>query len=243
MGRQLISLPFLVMAAWSCTLVWLSYEHQYQLFLAPKFSFLVYTGLFLSLIYTVRIYAARFRTGKDQTIKGIILFLPVLFIISTGDNTLGNFALSKRSMAPLVTESSPGKTSDPAVSEPLPDPLPERLPNELPLISISELLKDWESYKGKRISVEGLFTKSVSDQDDKLSAVYRYLVNCCAADAMPVGVITRLETDIDLKDEDWVRISGKVYVDKLDAYDVIYMALEHIEKKEKPSKSAPYIYQ
>lgn len=239
MGRQLISLPFLVMAAWSCTLAWLSYNQQYQLFLAPKFSFLVYTGLFMSLVYTVRIGTTLFRTGKDQMIKGMILFLPVLFIFSTGDNTLGNFALSKRSMAPLATESSPGKTKAPTVLEPLLDPLS----NDLPLIPISKLLSDWDSYKGKRISVEGLFTQSVSDQDEALSAVYRYLVNCCAADAMPVGIITRVGIDIDLKDEDWVRISGQVYADKLDGYDVIYMALEYIEKKEKPSKSAPYIYQ
>jgi len=221
------------MTAWCLTLVWLCHDNQYQLFIAPKFGFLIYISMALSLMFVLGIAKVNVLNRIDQSIKGMILVLPVLFIFSAGENTLGSFALSKRIMKPLQTDSiqelgvSPPPSTDAA--------------KEFHLVSISKLVRSWDTYNGKRISVEGLFSESVIDQKN-LSAVFRYYISCCAADAMPVGVFIRHQKDTDIKNNDWVRVSGKVYMETMDEYEVIYMDVENIEKREKPSKNAAYIY-
>lgn len=107
MVRRLISLPFLVMTAWALTLAWLLGDMRFQLFLAPKFKVLIYAGAALSLLFAL---GAADRPGgkqRDHIVKGLFLLLPILFIFSAGDSTLGNFALSKRGVSPVQTAGSP----------------------------------------------------------------------------------------------------------------------------------------
>lgn len=240
MVRHLISLPFLVMAAWTAVLAWLLYDLNYQLFLSPKFGFLVYISMALCLLFALSLTTlgrnANTHKPGDQLIKGLILLLPVLFIFSAGENTLGNFALSKRAITPLRTNTS-------QEAPPLPEATtPGAETGEFPLVSISQLVRNWDGYNGKSISVEGLFSETIMDHEE-LSAVFRYFINCCVADAMPVGVFMSRKEDAGLKNDDWVRISGSVRMDQLDGYDIIFMEVAAVEKRKKPSKNAAYIFE
>ena len=113
--------------------------------------------------------------------------------------------------------------------------------NAPPLVSISKLMRNWNAYDGKRVTVDGVFSKTVVDQEG-LSAVFRYFITCCAADAVPVGIFIPQQANTKIKSDDWVRVMGKVHIAKMDEYDVISMELETIEKREKPSKNAAYIF-
>ena len=95
-----MGISIMVILKWfAMTLGWLSHDNQYQLFLAPKFGFLIYISMAFFLIFALGMARVKVRTGIDHCIKGMILLLPVLFIFSVGENTLGNFALSKRTGA------------------------------------------------------------------------------------------------------------------------------------------------
>jgi uncharacterized membrane protein YcgQ (UPF0703/DUF1980 family) len=59
---------------------------------------------------------------------------------------------------------------------------------------------------------------------------------------MPVGVFMAGKQDSGIKDNDWVMAGGRVAYRKIDGYDVIFMTVERLEKKKKPSKNAVYIY-
>nr|NJM03276.1 hypothetical protein [Desulfobacula sp.] len=72
--------------------------------------------------------------------------------------------------------------------------------------------------------------------------VFRYLVSCCAADALPLGVIITKDPGREIRDNDWVRITGVVREDMMDGVPAIFMNLEQIEKKPLPYKSAVYLY-
>lgn len=239
MVRRLMSLPFMVMAAWTGVLGWLLYNDNYQLLLAPKFGFLVCISMVLSLLYAACLGTAGIQTGNGHRTKGLILALPILFIFFAGENTLGNFALSKRTISPLQT--NPLQGTGPETSAP--EPLSNAAPADLPLVSISTLVRNWDAYDGKRVRVEGLFSPSVSGHEE-LSAVFRYFINCCAADAMPVGFVfpSLPDTDTGPKENDWVMTGGKVHMGELDGYALIHMDIEFIEKKEKPSKNAAYMF-
>lgn len=234
-----------VLLAWTGALAWLLTDDRYQLFLAPRFVFLIHASLAVSLLFVIGSFKSGLSAGKDQFIKGLILLLPLLYIASAGDSTLGNFALSKRTLVgpvqqgPAVQPDAEASTDqaqgiDGAGSNPSSAPPP--------LVSLGDLVRQWDLYNGKTVSVEGLYSASVVDHPE-LSAVFRYFINCCAADAMPVGVFLAADADRDLADDDWVRITGRVSSDKLDGFDVIRMDLDAIERRVMPDKNAAYIFE
>lgn len=237
MARRLISFPFLVMLAWTVFLGWLLKDSQYQLFLAPKFGFLIYLSFFLSIAYLLSLGVKKIENRTDHFLKGMILILPILFSVLAGESTLGHFALSKRIIAPVQTGSTQPLEPEPPEASPTSGPKE----NGIPLVSISQLVRNWEAHNGKRISVEGLFSESVADHAE-LSAVFRYFITCCVADAMPVGVFLANPKEAGLKNDDWVRVSGTVRMDQLDGYDIILMEMESIEKRQMPSKNAAYLF-
>jgi putative membrane protein len=233
-----MGISIMVILKWfAMTLGWLSHDNQYQLFLAPKFGFLIYISMAFFLIFALGMARVKVRTGIDHCIKGMILLLPVLFIFSVGENTLGNFALSKRTIKPMQTDSV--QNSFPEISPP--QPIEDPAGQTMPLVSISHLIRNWDAYDGKRITVDGLFSETVVGQES-LSAVFRYFISCCAADAIPVGIFIPRQKGSGMKNDDWVRVAGRVHMTKRDDYDVIFMELESIEKREKPSKNATYLF-
>lgn len=237
MVRKLISLPFWIMTAWGLTLGWLCYDNNYQMFLAPKFDFLIYTSMVLSLLFALGITREKIKIGIDHSIKGMILLLPVLYIFSTGEQTLGNFALSKRTIKPMQTDSGQNPSSKISPVHLLEDTAAQ----SPPLVPISKLMRNWDTYDGKRITVDGLFSETVVNQEG-LSAIFRYFITCCAADAIPVGFFIPQQVNTKIKSDDWVRVMGKVHMVKMGEYDVISMELETIEKRDKPSKNAAYLF-
>jgi len=252
MVRRLICLPCLALSAWTLTLGWLIVDDRYTHFLAPKFQLLVYTGALLSLLFTLGAALQPQESTRNQLVRGLILILPILFILSAGDATLGNFAMSKRGISsgrnvPSAPKSETPQTPDPAAPQTplaasLPGPPePQAQAGRAMAISISQLIKNWDDYDGKNISVEGIFSQSVVGHDE-LSAVFRYLITCCVADALPVGIFLERAAVEGLDGDDWVRASGRVSKVQLDGYWIIFMAPASVEKQKKPSKNAAYFF-
>jgi putative membrane protein len=227
-----VNLPLLVMIAWIITSGFLLRNDQYQLFLKPQFSVLIYINLIILTLFTVSLFTLKTKLWvTDSLIKGMILLIPALFIFSTGDQTLGGFALSKRTLtSPEKKDAQPALSAvnreDPGTSNP----------------SILELIREWDKYKGSRVTLEGVYFEP-REKDETIAVVFRSLVSCCAADALPLGIVIKKEAAEEIKDNDWVRITGVVQEAVLDDSPVIFMTLERIEKLPLPSKGAVYIYQ
>ena len=222
--------PLTAMTCWILTLVFLLTDDRFHLFLKPKFGILIHISLLISICFALSIIA--FRTPlvvPDSLLKGMILLVPVVFILTAGDRTLGGFALSKRTLvSPEKTGISPGPAAEKQdeTSEP----------------SILKLVQEWDRYKDTRVTLEGVYYEP-REKDETLAVVFRYLVTCCAADALPLGVIIKKEPAREIRDNDWVRVTGVVSQETLDGIAAIFMALERIEKIPLPSKSAVYLYQ
>ena len=225
-----MSMPLVVMVLWIIALGFLINGDQYTLFLKPEFGILIYISLLICSLFAASLLISKIKHHvQDAMVKGMITLLPILFILSTGDNTLGGYALSKRTLvSPQKTDSRP------------PGPIRGN-ESETGDISISRLTREWEKYKGSKVSIEGLFHEPMGNDKD-MAIVFRYFVTCCAADALPVGVIIKKENIQQIKNNDWVRVTGVVREAKIDGFFVIFMDLEQIEKTSMPSKSAVYIY-
>ena len=223
-------MPLAALVIWSAILAWLIMDGNYQLFLTPSFKGLILTSLVIAPALAAGLVFTGLPRQNLSWLKGLILILPVGFILMAGDNTLGEYALRKRGMAPPDlggTESTPADPSDVTDAD--------------GNISISQLVMQFERFEGQQVQIEGLFADRVAEHDE-LSAVYRYLITCCAADAQPVGVFMDHNPELDLKNNDWVRVSGRVNQKTLDGYQVIFMAVDEIKGVEKPDKNAAYIF-
>jgi uncharacterized repeat protein (TIGR03943 family) len=227
-----MNLPLIIMAAWILTSAFLLTDDQYCLFLKPRFGILIHISLFILILFTFSLITLKPKPRiSDSLIKGMILLVPVVFIFSAGDRTLGGFALSKRTLAtPEKTGISPAP-----VAEKQDDP-------EIPGPSILKLVQEWDRYKDTRVTLEGVYYEP-REKDETLAVVFRYLVTCCAADALPLGVFMKNQEVGEIKDNDWVRVTGVVKEETLDGTLVIFMALERIEKIPQPSNGAVYLYQ
>lgn len=221
--------PFAAMACWILTLVFLLTDNRFHLFLKPQFGILIHISLWISIGFALSIIAFSPPPGvRDSLIKGMMLLVPVVFILTAGDRTLGGFALSKRPLA------APETTGQQATS-----PKAEDL--DIPGLSMLTLIQEWDRYKDTRVTLEGVYYEP-REKDETLAVVFRYLVSCCAADALPLGVILKKDPDREIRDNDWVRITGVVREDMMDGVPAIFMSLEQIEKKPLPYKSAVYLY-
>lgn len=230
-------LPALVLSAWFGTMAWLVRDDGFQVFLKPDFKWLVIAGMVISLVLVAGLLSSgisQIPVQKQAWIKGLILLLPIGFIFSAGESTLGEYALSKRVMvAPQKKSSGPATEISPGTADTISDPS---------MVSISSLIREFEKYDGKAVQVEGMFAQAIYGHDE-LSAVFRYFITCCAADAQPVGVFIPRPKNAALENNDWVRVSGKVDMRQMDGYDIIYMAVDTINAAKKPGKNAAYIFE
>ncbi|MFH2057979.1 MAG: TIGR03943 family protein [Pseudomonadota bacterium] len=225
------SMPLAVMGAWIIAFGFLIYNNRYYLFLKPQFGILIYFSLFICSIFAVSfLFSETKHHIQDSMIKGMITLLPIAFIFAAGDNTLGSYALSKRTMA------APQKTTQMSAPEAIKKKTSETLD-----MSISRLTQEWDTVKGSKVSIEGLFYEPVGKNKD-MAIVFRYLITCCAADGRPMGLVIKKDNIQQIKNNDWVRVTGVVHEKKMDGSSVIFMELEHIEKTDMPSKSAAYFY-
>lgn len=111
-----------------------------------------------------------------------------------------------------------------------------------------------EQINEKDVVVEGIVYK---EKDDEKFTLIRFLITCCAADATPIGVEVvykkkeeqklyeetppvpeniELEKKEEFKNEDWVKVKGKVIIEKGKAIIIA----ESVEKINQPPD--PYLY-
>lgn len=224
-----LNMHFLVMIAWITALGFLLYDNRYHLFLKPQFGVLLYTSLFIFILFCISHFFNEPRQqGQNSLVKGMIALLPIVFIFCVHDNTLGGYALSKRVLAPPTIDQRAA-------------PIRNGKETETADISISKLTRKWSRYKNSRVSIEGLFYEPAGINKE-MAIVFRYLMTCCAADAMPVGIVIKKDDILEIKNDDWVKVTGVVREEKIDGNLVIFMDLEKIEKLVMPSKSKVYFY-
>lgn len=232
----------LVLLAWVMTFIYLIWNDNFTLFLKPEFGFLIYAGLIICCLFLFSTFYENMGGNSiSATLNGLIILLPVLFILLTGDQTLSSFALSKRTiMSPGAQLFQSGAAPDAAQDEKTAQK-PDAQMETSSEISLSDLLMSWKIYSGKKVTLQGLFNQSLEDNEN-YALVFKYLISCCAADAIPVGIFVEKKNAIGFKDDDWVRVSGVVTLEKMNGNDVILMSLDSIEKAVKPSKIAAYMF-
>jgi putative membrane protein len=226
----------IVLFIWTLTFSYLIWDDNYTLFIKPSFGFLIYSGLIISVLFAMGSFFDSHESPRSGTeiLNALFILLPVIFIFSAGDKTLNSATLSKRT---LVMPSLLGEASVP------PPEAFDGLETDKEIeTSLSELLRNWKRYSGKRVALDGLFYNAIENEKSN-PMVFKYLISCCAADALPVAIFLENADISSFANDDWVKVAGVVNLKKRNGtHDAIYMTVNSIKKIPKPSKAAAYIF-
>lgn len=198
---------------------------------------------------------SRYLPGAGELAALVLLTIPLVAVAVVPAGQLGAFAAQQKGLT--VADSSDGAPPaqpDEFKADPLPPPPPPELRDATRTLSMREIVyaaaferseEDEQVHSGDTVSVIGFVSRPDPRQPTKVVAT-RFLVTCCVADAMPIGVELRGAGMAGLKDDTWVKVTGQIGWPARDSYDITkgfptpWMTVEGIE--EVPAPEDIYVY-
>ena len=219
-GHPKLWLHSSVFGLWACSLSYLLFTQRYTAFLRPEFGLLLVIALFISVGFLVASLRGERRRKIEMAglMRALVLMLPILYVTIMPKASLGTDSFKKRFIGPVpMTEDWAAESSSPILnvekpSEPSSEKEEEIAQEQLEEATILEILTNHARYQKKRVSVIGMIFHD--EQGKKLylgknkTVLYRFQISCCAADALPFGIIVDSGHVAEFKNDQWVRVEG-----------------------------------
>jgi putative membrane protein len=186
----------------------------------------------------------------SAVLRLLVLLVPILYFVAMPDKMLGNQTFKKRftgiQTETMGRETSSGPWSQAAKDNPETFLIPEKddgLTKKPKEDTIIKIYRDMDAYKGKRVIIKGLF---LSDEQLKPrlggidTVVYRFLINCCAADAIPLPIALVLEETKTFKKDQWVQVDGTFEVREINGNPMPVISKPVIKPIQEPA--VPYMF-
>jgi putative membrane protein len=184
---------------WTGALVWLLVTGRYQVFLRPGFWALLLWAVAILLLFAGTLLASGrgfLMAGKGPApwVRLGVLLLPLVYVLVAQEQPLGSHALGKRFFEPRYMErfAAGGRGG---------------MESENPLVTLLDILQDFKAYEGRKITTLGMVYR-----DDTVPPghflVFRFIIVCCAADAMPAGALVFGGEADSFEQDAWVSVEG-----------------------------------
>lgn len=215
------------LGVWVVGLAWLLSAQRYQRFIAPALWPLPVGALVLGALFLLATY---FRLGRaapharsllTRASQAALLLLPLVYMAGAAQGGLGSAA--------FATRRAPGEL---AIRPRAPRPGPG---GEVELL---DLLTNFEHYMGQRVIVDGMVYRD-ADLPSGEAAVFRFVLTCCAADAIPAAVLVRSPQLAELETDTLVRVAGVPSLTRLNGNDAPLIVAEQVKKIDPPAN--PYL--
>ncbi|MCE3200240.1 TIGR03943 family putative permease subunit [Paenibacillus sonchi] len=191
------------------------------------------------------------RSGLNSVmLYGLFLF-PLLLGFLLPDRSLGSAAAAKKGMslsyiADEAAEHVKFNAASPYLEEfaelagklyaqPVIEVYPEIFSETLGAIDLYK-----QQFEGRTITVTGFLYRESGKSIKPVYAVSRFLVQCCTADATPLGILLDPRTQISLPADTWIEVRGKLRLSSYMGKQVMEIAPESINPVPQPS--TPYVY-
>ena len=226
--RLLEAAPLL---GWAAVFWTLLLTGRTQLYLASRVDWLVKVGA----VGFTALAIARLATGRSRRrerprpmdlVRTGIVVAPVVFTLAVPPTVLGSFAVTRRSVA-----TGGVVTTDPQDLE----------DGDLSLVDVAGATRERAAMQalaqraGDEVSFTGFVTKDPQDGADEFD-LNRFLVVCHVGDALNISVHVVQAPPGEVKQDQWVRITGALYP----MGDDVIVAASELEKIAKPDQ--PYLY-
>jgi uncharacterized repeat protein (TIGR03943 family) len=160
-----------------------------------------------------------------------MLLLPLLYMstLLTGAaaSGLNSFALQKRSLGFTSASDSASDASDTSA-----------LPGADQVISLGYLAKHMNHLVGSHVVLDGRVFRDDSLPTGQFT-LYRFVVVCCAADAMPIQVAVKSSQISGLHNDDWVRVGGMFQAQDNDGAKTFLIDADEVHPI--PAPDEPYL--
>lgn len=244
-----------VFAAWALVLAYLLASGGYTHYLRPEFGFLLALALSIATgLALAAMTAARGTSTAEITtlLRALALVVPLLYLALPMETTLGQSAFKSRfiglgQMLTIPEEPSglavPFLASDAAAREAEGQP-PDAAP--APECTILDMLSNPYRYQNKRVIFTGMVLRDEHLKtffNGRDTAIYRFRITCCAADAMPLAIALDSadgSRTADLADEQWVRVEGIFQIDRNGGRPIPWVAGATLTPVDAPRP--PYLF-
>ena len=164
-------------------------------------------------------------------------FVPLVLFVIVGPSMPGLDVMSHAAFMPL----SPPRERD--------EGLPRHAsPGEHLSVSIADLRTAPEKFEGEPIEVLGrihLITEEerkalppAAESKNIRMLLYRYMITCCVADAVPISCVTQDVKPETVTDDEWYRVRGRCHYEQK-GLDIPFIAVESLERVPEPVN--PYL--
>lgn len=100
---------------------------------------------------------------------------------------------------------------------------------------------DVSEFNGQEAEVIGFVYRDATLRGTDNFMVVRFVLSCCVADARPLGLmVENPDSDMELSQDTWVRVTGKFEIRTIDGVDTPVLVGETIEITSQPDQ--PYLY-
>ncbi|GAB4553960.1 MAG: TIGR03943 family protein [Anaerolineae bacterium] len=97
-----------------------------------------------------------------------------------------------------------------------------------------------EEFNGQPADLIGFVYRDVRFDEGNQFMVTRFTVQCCVADALPIGVVVSAKDASQLAQDSWVRVRGTFEVRQFDGHEMPILIAQSIEPTEMPER--PYLF-
>ena len=228
-------LPAIIYSTWLAAYYWLLEAGRYKAFLQPKLWPLLILALILLLLF-IAAFISQFSRKFGHVLKferwlqAAILFVPVLFLWAIYGQSLGTYALSKRA---LDTDQS---FSISGIGPPRSSPATDGK-----TLSLLELIKNAEQFNGKRVATEGMVYRG-GPGDRNRFRLFRFVVICCAADALPLVIMVKSKITEEFDNDIWVRVEGIFKLETVKGRQVSSIAAASVRPIAVPPPEKRYLF-
>jgi uncharacterized repeat protein (TIGR03943 family) len=156
-----------------------------------------------------------------------IIILPLFCLFLAQKDTLGAHAFKNRSASTILPKAllQAGKGKRP--------------PKEGTLTTY-QILQYFRELMGKTIVTEGKVYRDETVPENHF-LIYRFLILCCVADALPMGALVADDAAADLEMDSWVRVEGRLGLKIVDGLYFPTIKAHRITPIEPPE--LPYLFQ
>jgi putative membrane protein len=248
-----------VLVMWVAFLYYLLFSGSFVRFLKPSFDFLLFTGA-TGMLFMLNAQLKDKNSEREEglLLRSIIIILPLLMIVLSTGAKLDGETFRKRDISkmpgtqtgelpnkaevkPKTVKSIRAQASAPKIEK---NEVPEIKPtdavqNAAVEVSIVNLYKDTQRLAGKRLIVTGMTMKHKKVSEvfgGNAGLVYRFVINCCAADAMPASVLVVLDRPFEYEKDTWVKATGDFSVEEKEGVKVLLFRNAVLENTEKPKQ-------
>ena len=232
----------LLFGAWFYALIGLLPGQGYQTFLRPEFGGLLAVGLLVLIGFLFAEMGQLDRElhfGLNETIHLLILMIPLAYLPIARGTSLDSNAFQRRWTGLSVENGGMTALLNTNTNLDISALQTERARE----VTVANLCRMPRAYKNQRIAVTGMIHRAPDIKErfgNNACVLFRFVITCCAADAMPAAILLIGEVPTDWPDDTWIRAEGQFTLREDQGKPAPTLELSGATRITKPLR--PYLY-